>query len=208
MVIWLTPAGTTDDGGLQQPAYLNFELSLLGPPTGNEMKVRVLARCYAAQLGSKSCSQPAADLHVSKREHMSSWNHQVVRQAMMAVVTRRELSWSRCPAHYAQCIRDPALMARASSLSECMAYLPAGHRRRDICVRVHGVASCRASLERHLCLSAWHGFPQGIVGETYSRRLLGDAILNPEHALYQPDDYKFHGNETDFVTKGFLGAPL
>lgn len=43
MVIWLTPAGTMDDGGLKQPAYLNFELSLLGPPYGNEMKVRLLS---------------------------------------------------------------------------------------------------------------------------------------------------------------------
>ena len=42
MVIWLTPAGTMDDGGLKQPAYLNFELSLLGPPAGNEMKVGLL----------------------------------------------------------------------------------------------------------------------------------------------------------------------
>ena len=41
MVIWLTPAGTMDDGGLKQPAYLNFELSLLGPPSGNEMRVRL-----------------------------------------------------------------------------------------------------------------------------------------------------------------------
>ena len=39
MVIWLTPAGTVDNGGMKQPAYLNFELSLLGPPGANEMQV-------------------------------------------------------------------------------------------------------------------------------------------------------------------------
>ncbi len=39
VVVWLTPAGTLDDGGVKQPAYLNFEVSLLGPPAGNEMKV-------------------------------------------------------------------------------------------------------------------------------------------------------------------------
>jgi len=39
MVIWLTPAGTVDNGGMKQPAYLNFELSLLGPPAANEMQV-------------------------------------------------------------------------------------------------------------------------------------------------------------------------
>lgn len=54
MVIWLTPAGTMDEGGLKQPAYLNFELSLLGPPASNEMKVRLLASPCAPPL---SCTE-------------------------------------------------------------------------------------------------------------------------------------------------------
>ena len=39
VVIWLTPAGTVDDGGLEQPAYLNFDVALLSPPSGNQMEV-------------------------------------------------------------------------------------------------------------------------------------------------------------------------
>ena len=39
VLIWLTPAGTVDDGGKEQPAYLNFDVSLLGPPSGNHMEV-------------------------------------------------------------------------------------------------------------------------------------------------------------------------
>ncbi len=32
MTIFLTPAGTRDEGGVIQPAYLNFDAALLGPP--------------------------------------------------------------------------------------------------------------------------------------------------------------------------------
>lgn len=39
LLMWVTPAGTVDDGGLAQPAYLNFDISLLGPPSGNVMEV-------------------------------------------------------------------------------------------------------------------------------------------------------------------------
>ena len=46
VVIWLTPAGTVDDGGLEQPAYLNFDVALLGPPSGNQMEVS----CSAYQI--------------------------------------------------------------------------------------------------------------------------------------------------------------
>ena len=38
VVIWVTPAGTMDDGGLVQPAYLNFDAALLGPPASHEMQ--------------------------------------------------------------------------------------------------------------------------------------------------------------------------
>ena len=40
ITIWLTPAGTVDEGGVEQPAYLNFDVALLGPPAGNQMEVR------------------------------------------------------------------------------------------------------------------------------------------------------------------------
>ena len=39
LVMWVTPAGTMDEGGIQQPAYLNFDIALLGPPAGNRMEV-------------------------------------------------------------------------------------------------------------------------------------------------------------------------
>ena len=38
VVIWVTPAGTLDNGGLVQPAYLNFDAALLGPPASLEMQ--------------------------------------------------------------------------------------------------------------------------------------------------------------------------
>ena len=39
LLVWVTPAGTVDDGGVEQPAYLNFDIALLGPPFGNQMEV-------------------------------------------------------------------------------------------------------------------------------------------------------------------------
>ena len=52
-----------------------------------------------------------------------------------------------------------------------------------------------------------HGPVQGVIGETYNRRLLGDAILNPEHPLYLADDYKFHGAEAEYLCDGIFGTP-
>ncbi len=46
VLVWLTPAGTVDDGGKEQPAYLNFDVALLGPPAGNDMQVTSLACTY------------------------------------------------------------------------------------------------------------------------------------------------------------------
>ena len=39
LLVWVTPAGTVDEGGVEQPAYLNFDIALLGPPSGNQMEV-------------------------------------------------------------------------------------------------------------------------------------------------------------------------
>lgn len=58
VVVWLTPAGTLDDGGVKQPAYLNFEVSLLGPPAGNEMKVGPL---------NKTVPEMAFEKHLQQR---------------------------------------------------------------------------------------------------------------------------------------------
>lgn len=32
VTVFVTPAGTKDEGGMVQPAYLNFNAQLLGPP--------------------------------------------------------------------------------------------------------------------------------------------------------------------------------
>ena len=56
VVVWLTPAGTLDDGGVKQPAYLNFEVSLLGPPAGNEMKVGSLCKTNLRRRLTSFCS--------------------------------------------------------------------------------------------------------------------------------------------------------
>ena len=34
LVVYVTPAGTLDEGGVVQPAYLNFDAELLAHPTG------------------------------------------------------------------------------------------------------------------------------------------------------------------------------
>ncbi len=52
-----------------------------------------------------------------------------------------------------------------------------------------------------------HGSAQGAVGETYNRRLLGDAILNPEHPLYLADDFKFHGEEAEYLCESIFSEP-
>ena len=43
VVAYLTPAGTLDEGGVVQPAYINFDADLLSPPAG-AMKVRALLK--------------------------------------------------------------------------------------------------------------------------------------------------------------------
>ena len=56
VLIWLTPAGTVDDGGKEQPAYLNFDVSLLGPPSGNHMEVC----CHLTSIIRRLFACPAA----------------------------------------------------------------------------------------------------------------------------------------------------
>ena len=48
---------------------------------------------------------------------------------------------------------------------------------------------------------------QGVIGQSYNRMLQGDAILNPEHALYLPDDYQFHGKETEYTVESYFTEP-
>ncbi len=46
--MWVTPAGTVDEGGKEQPAYLNFDVALMGPPANNEMQVGLPLSRHAA----------------------------------------------------------------------------------------------------------------------------------------------------------------
>lgn len=43
LLMWVTPAGTVDEGGVMQPSYLNFDTTLLAAPLGNEMSVRIIS---------------------------------------------------------------------------------------------------------------------------------------------------------------------
>ena len=47
-----------------------------------------------------------------------------------------------------------------------------------------------------------------MIGETYNRMLLGDAILAEDHPLYLPMDFKFHGEEAHYLIDGYFGAPM
>lgn len=47
LVVFQTPAGTRE-GGVLQPAYLNFDAALLEPPA-NELKVRTLLVSFSTQ---------------------------------------------------------------------------------------------------------------------------------------------------------------
>ncbi len=39
MTIWQTPAGIVDEGGVVLPSWLNFGITLLGPPANGIMHV-------------------------------------------------------------------------------------------------------------------------------------------------------------------------
>ena len=47
-----------------------------------------------------------------------------------------------------------------------------------------------------------------MIGETYNRMLLGDAILAEDHPLYLPNDFKFHSEEAHYLIDGYFGAPM
>ncbi|CAL5220920.1 g3017 [Coccomyxa viridis] len=57
VVIWVTPAGTMDDGGLVQPAYLNFDAALLGPPASHEMQ-GIVGETYNRMLAGAAMDDP------------------------------------------------------------------------------------------------------------------------------------------------------
>jgi hypothetical protein len=47
LTIWLTPAGTRDEGGKVQPAYLNFDVALIATPAHNTLE-GIIGETYAA----------------------------------------------------------------------------------------------------------------------------------------------------------------
>lgn len=48
---------------------------------------------------------------------------------------------------------------------------------------------------------------QGVIGETYNRMLVGEAVHDPNSKYFLPDDYTFHGKgtEEDYVVDGLFG---
>ena len=48
---------------------------------------------------------------------------------------------------------------------------------------------------------------QGIIGETYNRMLVGDAVKDPNSQYYLPDDYTFRGKgaEETYIVEGYFG---
>ena len=59
--MWLTPAGTVDEGGKEQPAYLNFDVALLGPPAGNDMQ-GIVGETYNRMLAGDAVNDPSSHL--------------------------------------------------------------------------------------------------------------------------------------------------
>ena len=52
LLCWVTPAGTRDEGGKVQPAYLNFALALLATPAHGVMEVRLSSTCLHQHLSA------------------------------------------------------------------------------------------------------------------------------------------------------------
>ena len=63
VLVWLTPAGTVDDGGKEQPAYLNFDVVLLGPPAGNDMQ-GIVGETYTRMLAGDAVNDPNSHLFI------------------------------------------------------------------------------------------------------------------------------------------------
>jgi len=61
VVVWVTPAGTLDEGGLEQPAYLNFDVALLGPPANSEMQ-GIVGETYNRMLAGDAANDPSSAL--------------------------------------------------------------------------------------------------------------------------------------------------
>ncbi|BDA47657.1 hypothetical protein COCOBI_10-5080 [Coccomyxa sp. Obi] len=64
MVVWLTPAGTEDEGGVKQPAYLNFDTALLSPPHGNQMH-GIVGETYNRMLEGDAINDPSHPLFLA-----------------------------------------------------------------------------------------------------------------------------------------------
>lgn len=64
VLVWLTPAGTVDEGGKEQPAYLNFDVALLGPPAGNNM-AGIVGETYNRMLAGDAVNDPSSHLFLA-----------------------------------------------------------------------------------------------------------------------------------------------
>ncbi|CAL8471897.1 g11439 [Coccomyxa elongata] len=65
VMVWVTPAGTVDEGGVMQPSYLNFDTTLLAAPLNNEMS-GIVGETYERLLaGADKVSDPAHPLYIA-----------------------------------------------------------------------------------------------------------------------------------------------
>ena len=71
--MWITPAGTIDEGGVEQPAYLNFDVSLLGPPSSNEMQVWPQALTWHVHRAAHRLLPPARLLQDPQQAYALLW---------------------------------------------------------------------------------------------------------------------------------------
>jgi hypothetical protein len=61
MTIWQTPAGIVDEGGIVLPSWLNFGITLLGPPANGIMHVSSLFSFSVAASAQEHSSSDLQD---------------------------------------------------------------------------------------------------------------------------------------------------
>ena len=182
VTVWLTPAGTLDEGGKVQPAYLNFDAALLGPPSGNKMEV--------------SCPAPSC---ASSELHCAAKNAAMYRLPRLGALRRLG------PTSFKTLWLSLLQTAGPSRFKQQHCWHT--HRQGDYGKPIFCNGSRRGSWDGNDRLIAYYA-AQGIIGETYSRMLKGqDALSNPASQSYLPDDRQFYGKgaEASHALAGYFG---
>ena len=107
VTVFVTPAGTRDAGGVLQPAYLNFDAQLLGPPAP----------------GMKVCAAPLH--HPSHAAHLLTLSPPPPqpRQQMTSLHYQPHACCGSLPVHLHQNIPPPALSPKLSACCLCAGLL-------------------------------------------------------------------------------------